>query len=95
MGGHLLPDRLRALPLRDRDVVVEGALLGAATSLAMAYARSGWDLDMIPPRFPEVMGPQQKREIITGFQEVGAFATAEVDINAILYGNVGPGQEGV
>ncbi|RLM48871.1 hypothetical protein C2845_PMPSC055782 [Panicum miliaceum] len=67
---------------------------GGATSLAAVYERSGWDLHMFPPGFPQHLILQQKRELTTGFQEWSDGAAAEVDINAILYGDAGPNRGG-
>lgn len=52
MEGHLLPDRLHALPLRVRDLVTEGIREGGATSLAALHARNWWDLHRFLPGFP-------------------------------------------
>ena len=71
--GDTLEARLLDVPMCTREVAFHGVRGGATIALAIAQVRSGHDLRLVEPGFPEEENPNDYQDLVDDFE--GADAT--------------------
>ena len=88
--GAVLVVCLHDIPNRVREVALHGVRHGAATALATAQARSGQNLQLLPPSFRDVVPPGDHECLIEEFFSAAnsvAFNTLADDVVSKLFSN--------
>ena len=83
--------RLHDIPNRVREVALHGVRHGGATTLAIAQARSGHNLRLLPHGFPDAVPPEDHEHLIEEFFSVAnsvAFNTSADNVVSKLFFNL-------
>ena len=81
--GTVLVVRLHDIPNCVREVALHGVRHGVAMALAIAQARSGQNLQLLPHGFPDAAYPGEQEHLVEDFMSVAnsvAFNTLADDI---------------
>ena len=85
--GDTVAARLEDIPLRVREVAAHGVRQGAAVALASACVRTGQDLRLMEPVFPEGEAREEFEELVDDLSMVASTIAKDVSIEAVI-GNV-------